>query len=426
MPTQSRSRKQIRQDIGSVTGLLDMSDGGLEHSVSQPAENTVTVRDDSLAFGGDDEYRGWWTVVTTDGTAANVGQIRRIFSSDPEERSLTWAVPIGTTATDSTLDYELWKPEVSPVEVNNYINQAITEATRRGSVSIESDTIHTGGNVREWGLSTTIVGLQIVEYRSAWTGENLTTMDGGMSSFANAVAEVDTEDFREGAGSAKVTIESGASSASSMAASSFAAVDLRGTTHSETWIKTNVTSTSNSRFTITLQEGDTVRETITVPALTADSWNYLTTALSNAEIDSAISRVVLNTGTSDGGSATIWLDDVKAVRTSADRHRKIPDKFWTVGKANRSLQFKADAPRNYAKLRVTGVRKPALLTTDSAVCDIESQYVVNSATAKTLRARGDRRRGDRDAAYEMASEYEGLAQAQRARLPSPQNVKWLS
>jgi len=247
-----------------------------------------------------------------------------------------------------------------------------------------------------------------------------------MSSFANAVAVADTEDFREGQGAAKVTIEAGAAAADSMAASSFAAIDISGYTQSEFWIKTNVTSTSNSRFTVTLQEGDTTRETITVPGLTADSWNYLTTALANAEIDTAISRVVLNVGASDAGSATVWLDDVRAVRADAEHFRKVPNKFWTVSKANRSLVFLEDATRQYAKLKVTGVRKPALLTTDSAVCDIESQYVVNSATAKTLRARGDRRRGDRDAAYEMSDVYEGLAQAQRARLPSPQNVKWLS
>ena len=421
--TQKRTRKQVRQSVGTTMGAINQDDGLIESVPSETGLNAATITDDALAFGGANEFRGWWVVGTDSGSSV---EIRRVGQSSPEDRSLTVSVPFTIGTPSSAWTYEMWAPDVPPTRVHEFINQAITETTRKQSVSVTSDSLHMGGNIRRFNLSSEFTGVREVEYRNRYTGEQILSYDTAPTSLtSNVTPSLDTADFREGSGAAKITVASGESSGTAFAASSFASKDLSGYTQTEYWFKSNVGTTS-SNFNVILLNGSSVRETLNVPALNADSWTYVTTSLSNPELDTDITVVQLATGSSDGGSATIWADDLKGVRSGAENYRKVPRKFWDVDKENRQFFLLPDASVPYAKFKITGARKPALVSSDSDVVEVPSEYVINSVVAKTLRARGDRTQANRDAAFEQADRYEQLAQVQRNRGGVLANIRWLS
>lgn len=403
-------------------GSVNQDDGAIESVPSETAFNAATITDDALAFGGLNEFRGWWVLGTS---SAGVVEIRRVGQSSPESRSLTMTVAFSSVP-NANWTYEMWKPDVPPTLVHEFINQAITETTRKQSISVTSDSMHMGGNIRRFNLSSEFTGVREVEYRNRYTGEQILSFDGAMSSLtSNVTPSTDTADFREGSGASKITVAAGESSATSFAASSFGSKDMSGHTQAEYWFKSNVATTS-SNFNLILLNGSSVRETLGVPALNADSWTYVTTSLSNPELDTDITVVQLATGSSDGGSATIWTDDLKGVRSGAENFRRVPRKFWDVDKENRQFFLMPDASVPYSKFKITGARKPALVSSDTAVVEVPSEYVINSVVAKTLRSRGDRTQANRDAAFEQADRYEQLAQVQRNRGGVLANIRWIS
>ena len=419
--TQRRNRKNIRQSVGTTMSAINQDDGTIESTPSETGLNAATITDDALAFGGSGSHRGKW-VVGTD--SAGTVEIRRVGQFSAEARSMTMTVPFSGIP-NSSWAYELWAEDVPPTLVHEFINQAIAEVTKKQSISITSDSLHTGGGIRRFDLSDSFTGVREVEYRNRFTGEQVLSYDTAPTSLtSNVTPTSDTADFREGSGAAKITVASGESAATAFAASSISSKDLSKYTHVERWFKSNVATTS-SMFNLILLNGSSVRETLNLPAVSANVWTYMTIALSNPEIDSDITVVQEATGSSDGGSATLWVDDLKVVRQNAEHYRKIPRKFWSLDKDARQLVFDADAHSGYSKLKITGVRKPNLVTSDSDVVEANSEYVINSVTAKALRARGGRSGESRDQSQEQADRYEALAQVQRQRGGVLANVRWL-
>lgn len=423
--TQGRTRQQIRQSVGAAIGALNVDAGGFTHTGSSGQSSAgTTFSTPTLALGAVNEHRGKWVVVASDALiTGNVGLIRRVSASSNSSGTLTFLSAM-SGQTNSGTQIELWDEDMPPQVVHDFINQSITEVTRKGSVPVTSDSLHTGGGIRSFGLSSDFTGVQKVEYRYAYTGVQLVSFDDLMSSGAGITAATDSEDYKEGSASAYLSVPSG-SSAADIGRSSFSTMDMSGYTHVDMWFKATQTITS-SQYTIQLLNGSSVREDIAIPAINADSWTLLTLALANPWNDSAISRVTLRSGSSATSSNRIHLDDMVVYRTDAERFIEVPRKFWTVNRDSRELRFTDDATLPYAKLRVTGVRKPALLSTDTAVCEIDSDYVTESVIAKALRARADRRGSNRDAAYEQADRHEALAQAKRNRMSVPMNVRWVS
>ena len=103
----------------------------------------------------------------------------------------------------------------------------------------------------------------------------------------------------------------------------------------------------------------------------------------------------------------------------------MPREFWRVDAARRNFSLTDDARLPYARLRVTGVRAPALLESDSHICEVNTQYVINSTAASLLRSRSDTRGATRDAAMQQADLFEQIAQTQRLRMNTPANIRWV-
>ena len=66
--TQKRNRKQVRQSVGTTMSAINQDDGSIESTPSEPGLNAATITDEALAFGGNNEFRGWWVVGTNSAT----------------------------------------------------------------------------------------------------------------------------------------------------------------------------------------------------------------------------------------------------------------------------------------------------------------------------------------------------------------------
>ena len=64
------------------------------------------------------------------------------------------------------------------------------------------------------------------------------------------------------------------------------------------------------------------------------------------------------------------------------------------------------------------------MSSDSDVCEVDSQFVINSAMAKALRSSADRGGGNADAKDEAAERREAQAQALRLKMRSPSGIRW--
>ena len=423
--TSLRSRAQIRASIGMGTGALDQSGGSATLQITG-ASSVGAWTVGALTFGSSNEHRGKWALATggSSNASSNVGFIRRVATFTSSNTRLTFVTDWPATP-DTTQTFELWDEFASPVLIHDYINRAISEATKKGAVAYR-ELFHTGGEIKTFGLSagSSAIGVQEIEYRSRWTGLQLTSLDTLMSSAASVLAETDTNNKREGAASARINIAAAFSSATVAATSSFGVVDIRKYSHLEFWAMSNVTTTSSS-LRARLGEGDTNRETINFPALKASSWTYVRLALANPELDSAITRFMLMSGASDAGSMTVWQDDVTVVSDGSEDWTRLNRRFWGLDQANRAIVFEGDASVPYALVRATVRRAPNLLTTDSAICEVDPDYVINSVTAKLLRSRADLSGSGRDAALQEADRAEQRAQGFFLRMGSPQGVRWL-
>ena len=134
--TQRRNRKQIRHSVGLLLGAVRHEGGIVESSPSEVSQNVMKITDATLAYGADNEHRGRWIYATD---ASGGKHIRRAFASSRDERSITVSKAFPSLP-DSNWLYELWDTDVPPGTVHEFINQAISGVTRKGSVEDVDDT----------------------------------------------------------------------------------------------------------------------------------------------------------------------------------------------------------------------------------------------------------------------------------------------
>ena len=141
--TQRRTREQLRRSIGR-----NLIGHRLIVSAATAAGDKTGLIDKTL-LGGDDNYNGWWLIVTS--PAANAGAVRRVSDYDSTSARLSWTRPLAqaTAVNDS---YELWPSEYPPEVVHDYINQAIGEAERHIYEPVEDVSLQAGGGVTRFSV----------------------------------------------------------------------------------------------------------------------------------------------------------------------------------------------------------------------------------------------------------------------------------
>ena len=192
------------------------------------------------------------------------------------------------------------------------------------------------------------------------------------------------------------------------------------------WVKSTVATSAGN---LKLLLDDTAAcasplETLSIPALSADTWTFVRISLANPETDTAIISVGLEYD-SDIGAATVWIDDIVAVANDTAEWTTLDRRNWRIDKEARDLILVRDGHHSigYALIKITGGDKPALLTADSSTTEIDEDYIVSQSITLALLASSGGPGTDPDAKRQLSSFWSDQAQRARRAFPMLANVR---
>ena len=417
---QGRTRAQLRQSIGY--NLNAIRTGTAYDAGSQTTLISLTL------VGGDDNYNGKWIVVA-DVTNSNNTETTIISDYTASAYRLTFQKQLSfATAAGDT--YEIWDQEYRPEAIEEFINQAIMDATGNFYDPVENISLHTDGKTQRFDIPSDFSMIQNIYYRSKVDFARLlscnTAMDEQVDS--NFTITADTKMKKQGTASNRIAI-TGSASAGDIATDSITSKDISQYTHIEFWIRSSV-ATSSGNLRILLDDTANCAsplETLHVPALSADTWTFCRVALANPESDTAIISVGIEYD-ADLGACTVWLDDVSVVANDTAQWEKIPRNLWKVDKESSDIVLDnyAHGTARYNLLKIVGGDKPALLTTETATTEVDEQYIIARATALAFAATSGGPNTDPDNKNNMAGFWMGMSQQARRAFPLLTDVRMVN
>ena len=419
MPVQARTRKQLRQSIGYNLGAI-------ETGTTYDAGSTTTLISLTLV-GGDDNYNGKRiTVFDTSNSDSPETRIISDYTASAYRATLQQALSFSTVAGDT---YEIWNEPYHPDMIHDFINQSIIDVTGQAYDPIESVALHTDGSSMRYDIPSNISIINRLFYRTAVSSTTLHscnavfdesgTSTSGASQNASIVASVDTQDKKKGTGANKFVIAVGAS-AGDIVTDSIDSKDISKYDYLECWVKSTV-ATSAGNLNILLDDSASCaspKETLSVPALSADTWTFVRIALANPEDDTAIISLGLEYD-SDLGACVVRLDDIKVVQNDTAVWEIFPKHLWRVDRESRDLVLSESGKFEvgYALLKITGGDKPALLSADTSTSEIDDSYIIARATGLALSSASGGPGTDPDSLRQKAALWFSMAEQSKRAFP---------
>jgi G:T/U-mismatch repair DNA glycosylase len=239
---------------------------------------------------------------------------------------------------------------------------------------------------------------------------------------------VDTKDKKQGT-SANKLIVAAAASAGQIVTDSITSKDISGYDTIEMWVKSTV-AVSSGNLKLLLDNTAACAsplETLSIPALSADTWTFVRMSLANPETDTAIISVGLEYD-ADIGAATVWIDDIVVVANDTAEWSTLDRRNWKIDKASRDLILTRDGQDaiGYALIKITGGDKPALLTTDSGTTEVGDSYVIATAAALALISSSGGPATDPDARRQLSAYWAAQAERERNAFPMLVNARTIS
>ena len=415
---QGRTREELRQHIGHALGALYVSSASTDGS-------TTTVVDNTLVLGGADNYIGHWVRLTS---GDDDGAIRRVTDSAISSNVTTLTIMPALSASSTSGDtYELWQGVYNPASIDDFINQAIIGATGNAYDPIENVELHGDGKQVRFDIPSNISMISRVDYRAKVSSTRIhacaTTFDETTDS--DFTQSLDTKDRKQGTQSLKVVIAVGAS-AGDFVTDSITSKDISKYDYIEMWVKSTV-ATSSGNLKLLLDDTSACAsplETLSIPALSADTWTFVRMALANPETDTAIISVGLEYD-ADLGACTVWIDDISAVENDTAEWTTLDRRNWMIDKEARDLILSRDGHDavGYSLIKIVGGDKPALLTDDSTATEVDENFIIAHATNLALISTSGGPATDPDAKRQLSAYWAAQAERSRRALPLLVNVR---
>ncbi len=414
---QGRTLKQLRQAVGFNLGALHTG------TAYDAGSNTTLI---SLTFvGGDDSYNGKWIAVA-DASNSDSTEFRIIsdYTASAYRATLQQQLSFATAAGDS---YEVWDEPYKPETINEFINQAIVDSTGKVYDPIENISLHGDGKQTRYDIPSGISQISKIEYRNKISYTRLhdcgTTFDEKTDS--DFTQSLDTKDKKQGTQALKMVIASGAS-AGDFVTDSITSKNISGYDYIEMWVKSTV-ATSAGNLKLLLDDSASCAsplETLSIPALSADTWTFVRMQLSTPELDTAIISVGLEYD-SDLGACTVWVDDITAVKNDTAEWSTLDRRLWKIDKEARDLILLRDGQDaiGYALIKIVGGDKPALLSAETDTTEIPEAYIIAFATARALLANSGGASTDPDSRRQLAAYWDGETNRAKASFPMLNNVR---
>ena len=418
MPSiQGRTREQLRQHIGRALG-------GVYVSAATSSGSTTTLLDNTLVLGGADTQIGKWIRFTS---GSNDTLTRRVTDSAISSNVTTLTFMPAATASTASESYELWDMAYSPDVVDDFINQAILAATGWVYDPIEDISLHGDGKQTRFDIPSGISMISKIEYRHKVRSTRIhaagTTFD--ETTDGDFTQSLDTKDRKQGTQSLKMVIAVGAS-AGDFVTDSITSKDISGYDTIEMWVKSTV-ATSAGNLKLLLDDSASCAsplETLSIPALSADTWTFVRMSLANPETDTAIISVGLEYD-ADIGAVTVWIDDIVAVANDTAEWDTLDRRYWKIDKEARDLVLVRDGQCavGYNLIKITGGDKPALLTSDSDTTEISEEYIIAQSMTTALLSTSGGPATDPDSKRQLSSYWTQQAERSRRGFPMLVNVR---
>ena len=414
---QGRTREQLRQHIGRTLGAAYVSSATASGS-------TTTLVDNSIVLGGADTQIGKWVRFTS---GSNDTLTRRVTDSSITSNVTTLTFMPAATASTASESYELWESAYSPDYIDDFINQSILAATGWVYDPIENIELHGDGHQTRFDIPSDISMISKVEYRHKVSSTRIhncavtfdETTDNEMSQ------EVDSKDFKLGGSSLKITTSAGDGS---FITDSIASLNISGYTHLEGWVKAT-SAIAAGDFNICLDNATCTcdgndKETLAVPAASADTWTFFRVELANPESDTAIISVGIEYN-ANSGTNTVRFDDLRVVHNDTAEWTTLDRRNWKIDKEARDLILVRDGQDavGYSLIKITGGDKPALLTSDSTTTEIDEDYIIANTVALALLSSSGGPATDPDAKRQLSAYWAQQAERARRSFPMLANVR---
>ena len=414
---QGRTRKQLRQSIGYSLGALSTG-------TTYDAGSTTTLI--SLTFtGGDDVHNGKWIVVFDTSNSDNA-ETRLVsdYTASTYVLTLGQALSFATVAGDT---YELWDAPYNPDVIDEFINQSIISITGNAYDPIENLALHGDKYRARFAIPSNISMIRKIEYRDKVSSTRLHACNATFDEKTDSdfTQSLDTQDKKQGSQSLKMVIASGAS-AGDFVTDSITSKDISKYDYIEMWVKSTVaTSAGNLKLLLddTASCGSPL-ETLSIPALTANTWTFVRMALSNPNTDTAIISVGLEYD-SYLGACTVWIDDIVAVENDTAEWVTLPRRLWRVDKESRDLVLVRGGQDEigYRLIKITGGDKPALLSSDSTATEVDENFIIANSVNLALISTSGGPATDPDAKRQLSAYWSAQAERARRALPLLVNVR---
>ena len=414
---QGRTRKQLRQSIGYNLGAM-------ETGTTYDAGSTTTLI--SLTFTGGDDVHNGKRVVVFDTSNSDNAETRIVsdYTSSSYVLTLGQALSFATVAGDT---YELWDEPYTPDAIHDFINQSIISVTGNAYDPIENIELHGDGHQARFDIPSNISMIRKIEYRDKVSSTRIHACSATFDEATDGdfTQSLDTQDKKQGTQSLKMVIAAGAS-AGDFVTDSITSKDISKYDYIEMWVKSTV-ATSAGNLKLLLDNTASCAsplETLSIPALSADTWTFVRMQLANPETDTAIISVGLEYD-SDLGACTVWIDDISAVQNDTAEWNTLTRRLWKINKEARDLIIGRDGQDaiGYALIKLTGGDKPATLSSDTDTTEIPERYVIAFATARALLSTSGGPTTDPDNKRQLVAYWDGEVNRAKAAFPMLANVR---
>ena len=407
---QGRTREQLRQHIGRTLGAAYVS-------AATASGSTTTLVDNSIVLGGADTQIGKWVRFTS---GSNDTLTRRVTDSSITSNVTTLTFMPAATASTASESYELWDG-YNPDNIDDFINQSIMSATGWVYDPIENIELHGDGKQVRFDIPSNISMISKIEYRDQVSSTRIHACGATFDEKTDGdfTQSLDTKDKKQGSQALKMVIAVGAS-AGDFVTDSITSKNISGYDTIEMWVKSTV-ATSAGNLKLLLDDTASCAsplETLSIPALSADTWTFVRMSLANPETDTAIISVGLEYD-ADIGAVTVWIDDIVAVANDTAEWTTLERRNWKIDKEARDLilvRSGQDAV-GYSLMKITGGDKPALLTADSDTTEIDEDYIIAEAIKLATLSSSGGPNTDPDARRQLSAFWGDQAQRAKRKFP---------
>jgi len=380
-------RYELRQSIAAACGdlLLVTPDSG--------GAGKTDLVDANLPEA--DDFYNYWSLIFYAGD--NIDVIRAVTDWVNNTHTLSFAA---VTAQVDTADLAELHRKFTSEQYNDAINRAIRRSQRFFKYPNVDETLHLEAYKlgesrymkREYSIPSGFDYISDVWLESTQR-YGLEDCDAEWTAVDTDVTQAeDDNDFQEGGASIKFTVAADISNGDVIAYKTLSSSeDLSPYKYISFWFKSSVAlAAADLCLLLDNTTGCTSPlETISFPAITADTWTFVTLTLANPLSDTAITDIGLEYN-ANKQAAVFWIDDIRAVLDGQPRFNYPLDRrLWSIVHASTPLlKFDKEVGITPGKaVRLEGWTHQGTISSDASTCAVPPDFIIQQSLAYLLQSK---------------------------------------